>query len=548
MRPKSLGDKSIFDTSQERESPGCPTVSQLSQDKAKRACATLRSALPSYNSVMTTLSEHGSWWDSFRFKTHLNAKEPAEGLTAFAARNYTSSNPAILGTLAAAYARCLNRYHQLYFLVESLVVSDFEYASTVEGMHCLILLARSLTEIGHPRRSWLVWRKGLAIAQLMVSLTQLRAKSCLHYHQGLYRRGSNQVLVDNIWWAVYTGDRCTSLLLGVPHGVTDGIYSTKVEYHEAAQAEVVIQTMMIAGKIIERNVMDGKPSLAQTLSLDEQLDKIATLLPQTWWDIPDEVSRLTPDDELKEKILQQFWFFHIKTYLHLPFMAKSAGGATSLISTLACMEASREMLRRFLILRSVIQGSCLYECKTTAFLAFMGAVVIILGLGDLSHIPTSSNPNEDMGLLTTVRDIFRRIARRDGCKISSQCCNALEMLMGSPRSDFLTTGLSDDPDKILIPYFGIVVRRRSNQTTDRREVHNSQAGPTHPISEPTASSPRGNHLEEMEFPPFEYSGLGHTGPTGDEFNFDAWTDPSWSNAVMMDLDQDWSLFTDFGGI
>ncbi|KAL6412470.1 hypothetical protein AUP68_03673 [Ilyonectria robusta] len=534
--PQARGDKSTLNTLPECASPQCSSISQLSQDKAKRVCATLRSALPSYDSFMSTLSEYGSWWAGFRFKTHLNSQEPAEELAVFAARNYTSNNPALLGTLAAAYARSLNRYHQLYVLIESLVVSDFEYASTIEGMHCLILLARSLTEIGQPRRSWLIWRKGMAIAQLM----------------GLYRGGSNQLLADNIWWAVYSGDRFTSLLLGVPHGFPDGYYNSKTPYHEAPAAEVTLQTMILAGKIIERNLVAGKPSLAQTLSLDEQLDTIAAMLPKTWWTIPDQVSGLTPDDQLKEKVLQQFYFFHIKTYLHLPFMAKSAGGPTAVISTLACMGASREMLKRFLVLRSIIQGSCLYECKTTAFLAFTAAVILILGLGDLSHMSAASSSSEDMGLLTAVRDIFRQAARRDRCKISSQCCNSLDMLMGSPCSDPSTTRQDGDQDKILIPYFGIVVRRRTSQTTDRPEYCASQVdsqiyrGEASSISQPTSANPQmGSQLQEVEFPAFEYSGLGLT---GDNVDFDVWTDPSWSNSLMMDLDQDWSLFTDFGGM
>lgn len=153
-----------------REGSRFPSVSQMRQRRAKDVCTALRSALPNYDSIMTTLSEHGSWWESFRFKTHLNVQEPAEGLIAFAARTYTSDNPSLLGTLVTAYARCLNRYHQLYAIVESLVIAETEYVSTVEGLQCLILLAKSLTEVGHPRRSWLIWRKGMAIAQLLVRI------------------------------------------------------------------------------------------------------------------------------------------------------------------------------------------------------------------------------------------------------------------------------------------------------------------------------------------------------------------------------------------
>ena len=74
----------------------------------------------------------------------------------------------MLGTLATAYARSLDKDRDIYAMVDSLIVSDLTYAATQEGLECLILLAKSYTDIGQPQRAWLTWRKGMAIAQLMV--------------------------------------------------------------------------------------------------------------------------------------------------------------------------------------------------------------------------------------------------------------------------------------------------------------------------------------------------------------------------------------------
>ncbi|KAG3183181.1 hypothetical protein PC129_g25346, partial [Phytophthora cactorum] len=156
---------------------------------------------------------------------------------------------------------------------------------------------------------------------------------------------------------------------------------------------------MLAGKVIEQNLASSKPSLAETLSLDEQLDKIAAFLSKEWWDTSNQLYRSTQDDELRERLLLQFYFFHIRTYLHLPNMAKSATAPTSIISKLACIEASRQMLMRFVILQSTVQGSCLFECKTTAFLAFMAAVLLILGLDNVGRMETTSSSKDDKGLL-----------------------------------------------------------------------------------------------------------------------------------------------------
>ena len=124
--------------------------------------------LPSYDNLVSTLTENGAWWSSFRQKTHAISQTPVEALATFAARTYTSSNPAELGILVTAYARSSGKSHRLYAIVDSLVISNVGYSATKEGMECLILLAKSYTDIGQPRRAWFMWRRGMAIAQLMV--------------------------------------------------------------------------------------------------------------------------------------------------------------------------------------------------------------------------------------------------------------------------------------------------------------------------------------------------------------------------------------------
>lgn len=126
--------------------------------------------LPSYDTIMSVLTKNGSWWNSFRQKAYAISAAPSQTIEAFAKRTYTSSNPADLGALTIAFARSLNKHRYLYTLVDDLVISDITYTTTVEGLECLILLAKSYTDCGQPKRAWLVWRKGIAAAQLMVCL------------------------------------------------------------------------------------------------------------------------------------------------------------------------------------------------------------------------------------------------------------------------------------------------------------------------------------------------------------------------------------------
>lgn len=142
-------------------------VPQAPGRNSQSVCATLRSLLPGYDELVATMSKNGAWWGSFRQKTNILAPTSFEPLAAYAARTYTSSNPAELGILVAAYTRSVGHSHHLYGVVDSLILSNFTYAATMDGMECLILLAKSYTDIGQPRRAWFMWRRGMAIAQLM---------------------------------------------------------------------------------------------------------------------------------------------------------------------------------------------------------------------------------------------------------------------------------------------------------------------------------------------------------------------------------------------
>ncbi len=146
--------------------------SQVPERRAK-ICEALRAALPRYDDILSICTKNGDWWNSCRYKTQTITRHMLpEALTDFARRTYTTTNPAELGSLAVAYARSSgqSQSHHLYELVYSLILSEFTLAGTMEGMECLVLLAKSYTDIGQPKRAWLVWRKGITLALLMVCL------------------------------------------------------------------------------------------------------------------------------------------------------------------------------------------------------------------------------------------------------------------------------------------------------------------------------------------------------------------------------------------
>ncbi|KAI5465286.1 hypothetical protein BGZ63DRAFT_373209 [Mariannaea sp. PMI_226] len=529
------------------ELPDLPTQSTLSRQPLPfpgsvtgDVCSRLRSALPNYDSLMSTLSKNGAWWNSFRHKTHAICQGPFEGLAAFAAHAYTSNIPAEVGMLVTAYARSTIENYHLYNLVENLILSDSSLSYSVEHMELILLLAKAYSDIGQPRQCWLMYRKGLGIAELM----------------GLYKRETPSLRLKSIWWAFYHGDRFSSLLLGLPYGFNDAHYGPTVERSDdgpaVAEQKFLLRCAFIAGKVIDRNVMPGKPSSASSMLLDEQMDAIASSMPEAWWDLPDQLPNSDPEiDRLRDRLLQQYYFFHVRINLHLPFMARSAVTSTRDSHRLTCIEASRQLLRRFIILRTRVRGSSIFDCKTSDFVGFMAAVALLIGISSPNSdaiLTPHSTSNEDRNLIMQVKGIFEREVKEISCKIASQCLGMLEMLSNNPvNGSDLPTGRA--LTKVAIPYFGLISRHAtlpitpqsiSSQKGDRRDVipKDSNDISIHSVCNDGINDvgfELGNNdmVEIMETSAYwQFGSL-------ESFQVDDLS--SWLDTAMMDISQDWDV-------
>lgn len=221
----------------------------------------------------------------------------------------------------------------------------------------------------------------------------------------------------------------------------------------------VHQTASLAGLVIDRNVSSTKPSIADSMQLDEQMDKISALAPEVWWTIPlEEVKSEAEAGEFVDSLLIQFFFFHVRIYIHLPFLNASCESPLATVSRFKCASAARSLLRRYLKLRTLFNGRYLFDCKTTDFVGFTAAVALLV-----SDSPSRSNgsehDSEDMSILQDVEGVFSILEKRDNCKIASQCRQALDLLLRPTISQ-------KSPQTISIPYFGKI------STGPRREIAN----------------------------------------------------------------------------
>lgn len=270
---------------------------------------------------------------------------------------------------------------------------------------------------------------------------------------------------EKMWWALYHGDRFLSLLLGLPYACNDSHYGLCIDMitaernqeHYLFRQQFTMGCSILAAKVIDRNMALGRPSLAKTMELDAQMDKLGVTMPKSWWDPPTTLPNPGKElDVFRERLLQQFYFFHIRTYLHLPFIVKSSIGSPSDHSRLTCMDASRQMLNRYYILRRGVQGSLIFDCRTTEFIAFMATVVLLIGQSSSGGNPSFRTSDEDLALLNSMKKELE-FKKGKGCKMAATCLKTLSQLSGSQDD---SDNQDHEPERVLIPYFGNVMLRR----------------------------------------------------------------------------------------
>ncbi|KZM23221.1 uncharacterized protein EKO05_0008334 [Ascochyta rabiei] len=438
-----------------------PEESPATSAKRERVKQALIAMLPPYDQLTKILNSNSDWWQTWRRKCS-GTSGPEQTLPQFAAQALASGNIGAIGTVVLAVGICssaedddVERYIET---VDRWVLSDDEYAASLEGMECLILKSKWFADVGQPRRAWICYRKGLMYAQLM----------------GLHRKRTASVAHETIWWGLYHGDRFLSLLLGLPYGISDSHCDLSMPDFggEFMHPLVFINNVSkLAGRVIDRNQGTAEQSFAWALQLDQELETLWKKVDPTWLDFSELLA--TPESnaaELRERIMAQMVYHQIRVYLHLPFMLKSATNSRFTYSRTACLNGSREVLRLYQALRTgTVQP--LYECKAVDFIGFTSAVLIQIGLFNFAAVVQDAKSMQelegDVRLIEISIDIFRRASSEKGGKVALQSAEVLEKMQAKFKSGCTpTNGPCDDGecDDMVIPYFGTISIRRGGRT------------------------------------------------------------------------------------
>lgn len=457
------------------------TISRAQYNKSKSIIAALLQLLPTPDDLEIILENSQEWWAIWRTMFPHITDRRCITIKESVSHSLRSEKPAEIAKIMLCIALSINQLPQDFdwgkvsmkesrsdlmeryiSVVDKLIISDDEIAATIDGLECMILEAKYHINLGRPRRSWLLYHRAIAFGQLLglhrLSLRRPKQPDAEYYRQLM------------VWTHLVMGDRYLSLVLGLPYSVAETfvkstILEAAVIAQDTAKGEAHLARMApLMTKLIDRNQSPTTVPYQVTLQLDHELEEIKSHTPQQWWS----TERL-PGSTIEEhfdRLQAQFFHYHTKVLLHMPFMLRSSADKLYQHSHAATLDAAREMIRYFDALRGA-ENVGPHICKLLDFQAFTAAMLLLLNIcGYNSHIrgavpqqPDLEQDQEDSALIDRTIMLLRIAANEPGGVVASQCAKALDML-GKVRSGICGSKEQQDCKgescQIAIPYFGTI--------------------------------------------------------------------------------------------
>ncbi|KAJ4184450.1 hypothetical protein NW767_013208 [Fusarium falciforme] len=259
-----------------------------------------------------------------------------------------------------------------------LVTSDDDFVGCLEGLECLIIQSFYQSDAGQLRKAWMTCRRALNMAQLM-GIDRRSAKSIRSCDPSFDPRRRPSPAV--IWFRINCNDRYLSLILGLPIGSRDNWFASDEGIQSDAPSDKLGKVYaVISGKIADRNEMTGSEAYALTQSIDLELEKAFKMMDILWWKLPDMAICCNSSDASGDNmsiVKLQIRHYSLLILLHLPYLLRDRGQRRYEYNRATCMQASRDVLARFLEYRT---------CFTTAiagrhvdYSALVAAMTLLLG-------------------------------------------------------------------------------------------------------------------------------------------------------------------------
>jgi hypothetical protein len=413
----------------------------------------------------------------------------------------------------------------------SWLYEDDEFLLTPETLESLFLLGMIHINAGTLQKAWMTFRRALDVARMMGlpdSYSLSKRDDC----------SAAAVTKRQLWRSAVMGESYVGTLLGIESGAGNDPFGPAVDTWYGADANASENAprllCLVAGALTRRNRQEFNNGGPPTEALDAALDNIRVVIPDSWWHIPVlSTERSTESGRDFDRVLCQFWFFLLRLLTHLPraFTFHPERNLETRVSCLQCVEASRAILHRYLVLRQV--GNTQLHCRVTDFIVFLATVAMLLTFIQNTNGALHSNDHDSADYRDTDQDLV-------GDVISS-----MEMLAGGSAREIvakqsvaflvaLQSVAQSNPAapewlRLNIPYFGnLTVATPGSDKADG----SMQKAPTNPDGEDVGGPELGKQLSRsihLTFSNFTSLSANSTTHESGEMRFDSIWDLDFMN-------------------
>lgn len=361
--------------------------------------------------------------------------------------------------------------------VNRLIIRDDEYAATLPGIECQMLLSKYHLSEGQLRKSWLVTRRAIDLAHLA----------------GMHMSTRNQKASDvdfgrrlKVWCALGACDRSVSLILGLPYGITSSSFipqaEERIQIAKSSTERWMLKMGIISGHMIDHNQDQSALSLETSLNLDKELIEACENAPN-YFQEPEAFFK-SQQSNVNGSMPLQFMPKVMRTLLHMPFMLKHPHDPRYRYSYTTAIQSARESLAIY----KVIRDSSAHDsntCKMSDFMAFtMGMLLIVhlYGYSDDKSRYSKKQDASDWELLRELISILRKTSAQKGGSVAAESANVLGSMLANRSKKRRNANSSKSACKITIPYFGsitVVPTKRALQApTSENETGTARLWPS----------------------------------------------------------------------
>jgi hypothetical protein len=269
------------------------------------------------------------------------------------------------------------------------------------SLHHEITAVRPLTAFSQLviayEKVYLVLRRMIAVAELL-GLPKALAASMAHRESvdaasPFPGYGDKHAAGAAVWTAISSADRLASMMFNFPPGTTSQVYPTYNPF-PAGQLDprgYLCRLADIAARVHDIDNLSASRApeselCDKVLRIDQQLRLLATAAPRDWWNVN--------DSEMSVSLVLQFFHTYITLRIHVQLALKNSENNAFAFSDMVCLDACRELARRYVILRRVLPSG-FFASRIIDLQALSAAIVLLKKHYHSSN--TAGNGHKDAG-------------------------------------------------------------------------------------------------------------------------------------------------------